>query len=115
MVEEHVLTSWLDNWTTDCITGFAMNWKSQICKLNLSAGEIPPRVQPASCPARQRIVEAFSLLEGIQLDRACRRDPLFGRLVEDRIVWRELIELELQEIDQQIERISDAAGDKPQP
>lgn len=58
-------------------------------------------------------MKAFSLLERIQLDRACRRNPLFGRLVEERIIWRELIELELQEVDEQIERISGATRRQP--
>lgn len=92
----------------------SMNRKTQICTLNLSGGETPPRVRAPNCPTRQRVVKAFSLLERIQLDRACRRNPLFGRLVEERIIWRELIELELQEVDEQIERICGATGGNPQ-
>jgi hypothetical protein len=33
--------------------------------------------------------------------------------VEQRIIWRELLELELQDADEQIERISGAASEYP--
>jgi hypothetical protein len=87
-----------------------MNRKTQLCTLNLSAGEAPPPVRAAVCPTRQRLVEAFSRLQNLQLVRNHRQDPRFGRLVEERIIWRELIELELQEVDKQIERISQPAA-----
>lgn len=54
---------------------------------------------------------AVSILEEIQRDRVGCRDALLNKLVEERIIWRELIDLELQEVDDQIERISDAAGE----
>ena len=79
-----------------------MNPKVRIRTPNLSNGETLPRVETAICPTHQWLVEALSLLERIQLDRAYRRDSLFGRLVEERIIWRELIDLELQEADEQI-------------
>lgn len=81
-----------------------MKRKTLICTLNLAGESLS--VQPAACPTRQRLAEAFSLLEKFQLHRAYHRDPLLCRLVEDRIVWRELLDLELQEADQQIERIT---------
>jgi hypothetical protein len=88
-----------------------MKRKTLICTLNISADETPLGAQPAACPTRRRLAEAFSLLEKIQPDRAYRRDSPLCRLVEDRMVWRELLELELQEADEQIKRISKAAGD----
>jgi hypothetical protein len=42
----------------------------------------------------------------VSLRRAEEEDDALGGFVEERIVWRELLELELQEIDEQIERIS---------
>jgi hypothetical protein len=38
------------------------------------------------------------------------RGPLFGKVVEVRVVWRELLELELHDVDEQIERISETVG-----
>jgi hypothetical protein len=38
--------------------------------------------------------------------RLHREDPLFGKAVENRIVWRELLELELQSIDEHRDKIS---------
>jgi hypothetical protein len=91
-----------------------MNRKTQICILNLSAGEARPHVRP-SCPTRQRLVRAFSRLQDIQLVRDHRQDPLFGKVAEARIIWLELLELELQEVDEQIERLSEAAKGNAQP
>lgn len=85
-----------------------MDWKTQICTLNLSAGEAAPNLRAANCPTRQRLVRGFSRLQDIQLVRNHRQDPHFGKAVEERIIWRELIELELQDVDEQIERISGA-------
>ncbi len=44
------------------------------------------------------------------MEPAFLHDPGFGRLSEERIICRELLELELREIDEQIGRISDEAG-----
>ena len=62
---------------------------------------------PDSSTARRSVLSP----RRIQLDRAYQRDSLLSRLVEERIVARELIELELQEADEQIEQISKGAGD----
>lgn len=71
-----------------------MNRKSQIC-------------------VAERLNRGFSRLQDIQLVRNHRQDPLFRKSIEERIVWRELLELELQDVDEQIERISAAAGQGP--
>ena len=81
-----------------------MNRKSQFCTLNLSAGEAPPTAV-LTCAARSRIEQAFSHLQNIQFARDNRKDPYFGRSTENRIVWRELLELELQEVEEQFARI----------
>jgi hypothetical protein len=92
-----------------------MKRNTQICTLNLSDAAAPPRDRTAICPTRQRLARAFSCLQSIQLARNHQQYPLFGKSLEERIVWRELIELELQEVDEQIERFSVAAVEKPHP
>jgi hypothetical protein len=84
-----------------------MNRNHRICTLNLRDFDVPrvPR-----CPTRDRLARAFSHLQDIQLIRNERQDPLLEKAVEERIVWRELLELELQDVDEQVERISAAAG-----
>ena len=54
-------------------------------------------------------MRAFSRLQQIQLVRNDRQDPRFGRPAEDRIIWRELLELELQDVDEQVEQMLAAA------
>jgi len=90
-----------------------MNRKNQICTLNLSdwAAITPLRVTRASGSTQKRLAEAFAFLENLDLQRANGQDRLLGKVVEDRIIWRELLELELQEIDEQIEQISAAAAE----
>jgi hypothetical protein len=60
---------------------------------------------------RQRLAEEKACLEDLDAERKRRRDSRFGRTTEDRVVWSELLELELQEIDEQLSRIRSAAGD----
>ena len=90
-----------------------MDRKSQIRTLNLSADEPLPNVRVSSCPTRQRLMRGFSRLQDIQLVRNHRQDPLFGKSAEERIVWRELLELELQDVDEQIERVSAGSNFRP--
>lgn len=84
-----------------------MRPSNRICALNLS-DTTHDRV-PLS-PTCQRLARSFSELQNIQLVRDRREDPRFGRLVEDQIVWRELLDLELQEVDEHIARISASEG-----
>ena len=84
-----------------------MNQKTQIFSPNLSADEVLhvrlPNIQ-------ERLARAFSRLQGIQLVRNHRQDRFFGKSAEERIIWRELLDLELQDVDEHIERISAAAA-----
>jgi len=89
----------------------SMNQTNQICTLNLWVGKT--RVRARNCATDERLDRGFSRLQDIQLVRNHRQDPLFGKLIEERIVWRELLELELQDVDEQIERISAAARHNP--
>jgi hypothetical protein len=67
------------------------------------------RVAPAACSTRQRLAEAFACLDRIERQGAAGQP--FGSFLEAQIVWRELLELELQDVDEQIERITAAVGD----
>ena len=80
-----------------------MRRKNQICTLNLVAGETP-RVPPPTGPTQQRLAMAFARLQEIDFVRNHRQDPQYGRGVEHQIVWRELLELEMQEFDEPMER-----------
>ena len=97
-------------WNTNCTVVGSVNWKNQIRALNLRADA--GRVRAPICPTRQRLTQAFSRLQNIQLARSHRQDSLFKKWAEERIIWRELLELELQDVDEQIERISAAAGER---
>lgn len=102
----------LDGWNTNCTTVGSMKWKSQICTLNLRDRE-EPRVRVPNGATAERLNRAFNRLQDIQLVRNHRKDPFFGKSAEDRFIWRELLDLELQDVDEQIERISAAAGNGP--
>jgi hypothetical protein len=60
--------------------------------------------------ARLRLAEAVARLERLDAERDRRGDSRFGRTAENRIIWGELIELELQEIDEQVSRICNSTG-----
>lgn len=80
-----------------------MNRKDQLCTLHLSdsAGSCAPA--PVECPTHRRLAKSFARLRNIELVRNHRSDPEFGKTAEDRIIWRELLELELQEISGQLD------------
>jgi len=59
----------------------------------------------------QRLDEAKARLEHLDAERALRGDSGFGKTTEDRIVWGELLDLELQDIDERVSSICQAAGD----
>ncbi len=54
----------------------------------------------------RRLAEENACLEHLLAERECRRDATLGTIAENRIVWRELLDLELQEIDEQVNRIA---------
>jgi hypothetical protein len=51
---------------------------------------------------RRRLASEASLLESIDRDRMRFKSPELGKTIEEWIVWRELTDLELQEIDTHI-------------
>jgi len=58
---------------------------------------------------RERLAEAKASLDYLDVERERRCDPDFGKQIEAQIVWRELLELELQDAEERITRMCDAA------
>ena len=58
---------------------------------------------------RERLAEAKASLDYLDAERTRRADPDFGRGLEDKIVWRELLELELEDAEDRITRMCKAA------
>lgn len=79
---------------------------------NPEAETCPDKPNPSE-PVRKRLAEGNAELEYLDAERELRADPGFGRTTEDRIIWSELIELELQEIDELESRICDGADESP--
>lgn len=75
-----------------------------------SGPEIPATREFEIGGIRQRLSEGKACLENLDVERRRQHDSAFGRATEDRVVWGELLELELQEIDEQVRRICNAAG-----
>lgn len=57
----------------------------------------------------ERLVKGRDYLQRLDQERISRGEPLLGKSIEERIIWRELLDLELQEFDEQIERTCQAA------
>ena len=58
---------------------------------------------------QERLAQAVAYLERLDVERSSHGNPNLGRSIEERIIWRELLDLELQEFDEQIERLSEGA------
>jgi hypothetical protein len=85
---------------------------------------LPPEPPRAAAPAtrafdkrgsaaRHRLAEEKEYLDRLDRERAFRRDSRFGKTTEERIVWNELLDLELQDIDEQLNRIVQAGDADP--
>ena len=66
-------------------------------------------MQTALHTIHERLAEARCHLQCLDRVRSFTGDPRFGKTIEQRIVWRELLDLELQDLDEQIERICESA------
>jgi len=62
-----------------------------------------------STQIQKRLSEAGECLDYLEVERLRRHDPAFGKRIEQQIVWRELLELELQDAEEQISSMCDAA------
>ena len=58
---------------------------------------------------KDRLSEAKESLDYLEAERARRADPEFGKLIEQQIIWREILELELQDAEERITSMCDAA------
>ncbi len=68
---------------------------------------------PQSNATKKRLAEAVALLESLRNQVPNSPAQVLSKTIEDRIVWRELLDLELQELDEQIERISASMAEAP--
>lgn len=59
----------------------------------------------------QRLAKEKLLLEDLDRERTRRRNSAFGKASEERIVWGELLDLEIQDIDERLEQICRDADD----
>ena len=85
---------------------------SQLCILNLAeAAECPEEQAVPGVGSSKRLREAFAVLEAVDRQRTKGQDSLLGKVLEEQIIQRELLELELQRIDELIEKLSAAARD----
>lgn len=97
-------------WKHDCIVFGRMKPDDEIRIMNAMAG-YSRSMLTGGCSIHERLARSMSQLHTIQLVRDQWQDSIFGTSIEDCIVWRELVELELHEIDEQVERILAAAGE----
>jgi hypothetical protein len=58
---------------------------------------------------QERLAKAVAYLELLDVERISHGEPNLGKSIEERIVWRELLDLELQEFEEEIERLAEAA------
>ena len=58
---------------------------------------------------KDRLSKAKECLDYLEVEREYRADPGFGRLIEQQMIWRELLELELQDAEERITSMCDAA------
>ena len=56
-----------------------------------------------------RLAEEKACLDYLESERFRRGDPNFGKALETKTIWRELLDLELEEADERIRRIRNAA------
>jgi hypothetical protein len=70
-----------------------------------------PVSQSRVLPLAGRLAEAAKVLEHLDQERAAVDDPTLGKIIEERIVSRELRDLELQAFDEEVERLSFVARD----
>ena len=83
-----------------------MRWKNPLCSLNLSPDDARIARAP-DCPNRRRLARATRRLQNIQFARNLLKNPAFGRVAEERIIWRELLDLELQLVDEELQHMEE--------
>ncbi|HEY3835054.1 MAG TPA: hypothetical protein VGL72_00710 [Bryobacteraceae bacterium] len=71
---------------------------------------LPPAPKAVITAIGTRLADAKACLDGIDEERKHMGKPGLGKMAEQRIVWNELLDLELQDIDEQLEHILHAQG-----
>jgi hypothetical protein len=71
----------------------------------------PKRANRGLSETGLRLAREARILENLERERVRRRKPGYSRTAEDRIVWSELLELELQDIDERLEKICEQTED----
>ncbi|MBV6434604.1 MAG: hypothetical protein IANPNBLG_04873 [Bryobacteraceae bacterium] len=61
---------------------------------------------------KHRLEKSFAFLETLALIRSIEGDESFGRAAEGRIVQREVIDLEMQEVDAAIDNICQRSSER---
>jgi len=64
--------------------------------------------QPES-DTHRRLAAEKAQLEMLEAERVRLGDPAYDKETEEQIIWNELVELELQDIDEQVARIRNSA------
>lgn len=59
---------------------------------------------------RHRLAEEKARLDNLEEERQRRRNSAYGKVTEERIVWAELLDLELQDVDEQFTTDLDKGG-----
>ncbi|MBS1857695.1 MAG: hypothetical protein JST11_20165 [Acidobacteria bacterium] len=70
------------------------------------AAAVSPGFEKRGAEFRQRLLEEKEFLDRLDRERASAGDSRLGKVAEERIVWNELLDLELQDIDEQLHRIA---------
>ena len=60
---------------------------------------------------QERLADAAACLDRLDQARGMCGDPALGKAIEEGIISRELLDLELQEFDEELERICDVTED----
>jgi hypothetical protein len=74
----------------------------------LNAGSATSPKRSSMSATWRRLAEEKTCLDHLDAERAYQRNTSFGKTTEDRILWSELLDLELQDIDEQVSRICQA-------
>jgi hypothetical protein len=82
-------------------------WTPRNSALNAKSGKY------AADKISRRLAEEKASLDKLDIQRDHQAASDFGKTTEERIIWNELLELELQDIDEQVSRIRSQASIKP--
>jgi hypothetical protein len=104
----------------DPLAGLLLAFLVDVIRPALRRSARVPESETASSEAsaadiRTRLRQGHAELERLDTERRRRGDPRIGKSVEERIVWGELLELELQDLDERVSRKGNAEGGSGRP